>query len=32
MIAQRVQLRQEDIPLGEQTVSQVSSLLTNIVR
>lgn len=24
LIAQRVQLRQDDIPIGEQTVSQVS--------
>ena len=25
LIAQRVQLRQDDIPIGEQTVSQVSN-------
>ena len=28
LIAQRVQLRQDDIPLGEQTVSQVSHIDT----
>ena len=28
-IAQRVQLRQDDVPLGEQTVSQVSVNLSN---
>ena len=30
LIAQRVQLRQDDVPLGEQTVSQVSQKPTEI--
>lgn len=29
LITQRVQLRQDDIPLGEQTVSQVSFSISN---
>ena len=28
LITQRVQLRQDDVPLGEQTVSQVSSYIS----
>jgi hypothetical protein len=30
LITQRVQLRQDDIPLGEQTVSQVSNYIVKI--